>query len=874
MIRNNIYGGETRRKYTVSCLNDLANKQEMDDLQLAKMNLMVQAAKIGLWDMEIKANDPESPDNNFMYSNDFRCLLGFSDEREFPNTFESWSDKIHPDDKPGIIAAFANHLADTTGKTPYDVEYRMQKKDGGYAYYRDCGETIRDKNGNAVRVAGALLDITETKKLLLELENESSTLQTMFDSVSDLIFCKDTDLNYTRCNKSLLKYFGVKEEDVIGQDDLSGLKVPFEAAAEYKAMDREVINENKIFTYEEYVPSADGVSRLFETNKVPLLLNGRPIGVMGIARDITERKAMEEAAQDANRAKSSFLAHMSHEMRTPMNSIIGFSELALDGEVPQKTKEYLNLIIDNSKWLLQLINDILDISKIESGNMKMEQIPFDLHEIFIACKTLIAPKAIEKNIDLFFYAEPFVGKMLIGDPMRLRQVLINLLSNAVKFTEKGTVKLAAVIITDENGFDPNDEHCTLRFEIKDTGIGMKSEQIEQIFKPFTQADVGTTRKYGGTGLGLTITKNIIELMGGKLNIESEPGVGTKINYEITFTTTDLEDETLRIENIVSTIKKPLFEGDILVFEDNNMNQRVIVEHLRRVGFNVELAENGQEGVEIVRRRIEKGMNPFDLIFMDIHMPIMDGIEATPKITELGVETPIIAMTANVMIEDVELYKKIGMKDHIGKPFTSQLLWSVLLKYLKPVSFADDKDHESEQDDDNFYNQMRSDFVKGNKNKYREIIAAVEAGDAKLAHRLAHTLKSNAGQIGMADLQKISAEVEAALKNNAAMPEEKLMNLLNEELAKTLDELKPYIIIKNSGEERPEINAADFDAEKARGTLEKLEPLLKCGSPECLKYVGQLRRIPGSGALIEQIEEFNFDVAVDILVNIKKKMEVN
>ncbi|MCL2514274.1 MAG: PAS domain-containing protein, partial [Oscillospiraceae bacterium] len=240
------------------------------------------------------------------------------------------------------------------------------------------------------------------------LERESSMLQTMFDSISDLIFCKDANLNYTRCNKSLLQYFGLEEDELIGKGDADGLRFPFETAEEYRAMDREVMNSGKIFTYEEFVPDANGVSRLFETNKAPLLINGKITGVMGIARDITERKAMEEIAQNANRAKSSFLAHMSHEMRTPMNSIIGFSELALDAEIPQKTREYLNLIIDNSKWLLQLINDILDISKIESGNMKLEQIPFDLHEIFIACRTLIAPKAAEKNIDLFFYAEPFV----------------------------------------------------------------------------------------------------------------------------------------------------------------------------------------------------------------------------------------------------------------------------------------------------------------------------------------------------------------------------------------------------------------------------------------------------------------------------------
>jgi len=595
------------------------------------------------------------------------------------------------------------------------------------------------------------------------------------------------------------------------------------------------------------------------------------IGGLGVPfRTAEEYKAMEEIAQNANRAKSAFLAHMSHEMRTPMNSIIGFSELALDAEIPQKTREYLNLIIDNSKWLLQLINDILDISKIESGNMKLEHIPFDLHEIFIACRTLTAPKAAEKNIDLFFYAEPFVGKMLIGDPMRLRQVLINLLSNAVKFTEAGIVKLAAVIV---NNYNPQNEYCTLRFEIKDTGIGMNSEQIEQIFKPFTQADVGTTRKYGGTGLGLTITKNIIELMGGKLNIESKPGAGTKISYEITFSTTELEDETLKIENIVNTIEKPLFEGDILVFEDNNMNQRVIVEHLKRVGFNVELAENGREGIEIVRRRTEKGGSPFDLIFMDIHMPVMDGIEAAPKIIEMGVTTPIIAMTANVMVEDVELYKKIGMKDHIGKPFTSQLLWGLLLKYLSPVSFMEIQDRETEHEDEIFKNLLKSEFVKSNQNKYNELIEAFNSGDIKLAHRIAHTLKSAAGQIGKTALYKAAADIEISLQKDAVLPAETQMNIFKAELSIALEELLPYLTEKN-GVENSGTAGADFDADKIFRLFDNLEPLLKRGSPECLKYIGQLRQIPESNELITQIEEFNFDTAADIVKNIRNKMEGN
>jgi len=585
---------------------------------------------------------------------------------------------------------------------------------------------------------------------------------------------------------------------------------------------------------------------------------------MGIARDITERKAMEEAAKNANRAKSSFLANMSHEMRTPMNSIIGFSELALDGEPAPKTKEYLNLIIDNSKWLLQLINDILDISKIESGNMKIERTPFDLHEMFVACRTMIVPKAAEKNIDLFFYAEPFIGKMLIGDPTRLRQVLINLLSNAVKFTETGTVKLAAMIVEKTGA---STDSLTLRFEIRDTGIGMTAGQIEKIFEPFVQADAGTTRRYGGTGLGLTITKNLVELMGGKLDIVSEPGAGTKISFELDFALTDAGYEMPEARNTVNDIEKPLFRGEVLVCEDNGMNRRVISEHLARVGLGVEIAENGRDGVEAVRLRRDGGIKPYDLILMDIHMPVMDGIEAAPKIIGLGTGAPVVAMTANVMKEDIKLYKKIGMKDHLGKPFTSQELWRVLLKYLKPVGVSDDKGPSRGKEDEKLQNQLRTEFAKRNQNTFGEIVKALDGGDVKTAHRLAHTLKSGAGYIGKAALSKAAADVEHSLKTGENLSNEKQLNLLKTELNAALDELKPFLI--KAADDSRDKPAAVLDAEKALALFDKLEPLLKSGSLECLKLIDGLRSVPGSGKLIEQIEDFDFDEAAETLAVLKK-----
>jgi CheY-like chemotaxis protein len=302
--------------------------------------------------------------------------------------------------------------------------------------------------------------------------------------------------------------------------------------------------------------------------------------------------------------------------------------------------------------------------------------------MFEVCRTVITPQAIEKNLTLRFYTEPVTGRILYGDPARLRQVFINLLSNAVKFTDKGVIELNASV---KNG---GDKSVTMRFEVKDTGIGMTPEQTEKIFEPFMQAETGTARKYGGSGLGLAITKNIVEMMNGRISVESAPGAGSAFSFEITFDAAyaDGKNEAVAAAGF-EEIKKPAFRGEVLLCEDNIMNQQVIYEHLARVGLSAVIAENGKAGVDMVSDRMRKGENQFDLIFMDIHMPVMDGLESAAKIMELDASIPIIAMTANVMPGDRELYRAAGMNDCVGKPFTSQELWRCLLKYLKPASPA-------------------------------------------------------------------------------------------------------------------------------------------------------------------------------------------
>ena len=537
---------------------------------------------------------------------------------------------------------------------------------------------------------------------------------------------------------------------------------------------------------EERVFSEEDINILRSASLMMASAFDRHTQIADIHRAENDLRLARDVAESANQAKSTFIANMSHEIRTPINSIIGFAELSLDDGIPPKTKDYLNKILDNSEWLLQIINDILDVSKIESGRLNLENIPFDLHEILAHCQTMIMPKALEKGLLLHFYAEPSVGKKLLGDPTRLRQVLINLLTNAVKFTNVGTVKVSSTIIGSA------DDSITMHFEIRDSGIGMTPGQIENMYEPFMQADASMTRRYGGTGLGIPITKNIVELMGGKLEVESMPGVGSKFSFDLTFNTIDdpaeISNDVIQINNF----DKPIFEGEVLVCEDNAMNQQVICEHLKRVGLQSVVAKNGKEGVDIVRGRVEKGEKPFDLIFMDIHMPVMDGLEAASIITGLQTGTPIVAMTANIMASDKELYEKSGLPDCVSKPFTSQVLWRCLMKYLKPADRGAANSEQQKKEEAQFIKQLKTEFAWDNQARFSEIVLALDKNDLQLAFRLAHTLKGNAGQLGKNALQKASAQVESALKDGENLVTPDMLALLEAELALVLNEFAPLL----------------------------------------------------------------------------------
>jgi signal transduction histidine kinase/AmiR/NasT family two-component response regulator len=376
-----------------------------------------------------------------------------------------------------------------------------------------------------------------------------------------------------------------------------------------------------------------------------------------------ELQEAKEKAEEVARFKSQFLANMSHEIRTPMNGIIGLSHLALKDSLSQKSRKYISDIESSAKNLLKIINDILDISKIEAGKLTIEKSDFDLKSMLSDVLVLTEFKMVEKDLDFSLnYDDGLVGRYFYGDDLRISQVLTNLLTNAVKFTESGFVKLNISKVSENR----------LKFEVKDSGIGLNPRQQNMIFRKFDQADSSTTKKYGGTGLGLAISKQLVELMNGKIWVESQKGVGSSFIFEI-----DLKSSTNKNINLEKDVSDaPTFANNrILLVEDNEINQQIILGLLEDSKLVIDIANNGQEAVDMF------DIKEYELILMDIQMPLMDGLEATKRIRRRDDEIPIIAISANATNDDIAKSLDVGMNEHLSKPIDIDKLYSALSKYL-------------------------------------------------------------------------------------------------------------------------------------------------------------------------------------------------
>lgn len=757
-------------------------------------------------------------------SGNVKEFIGYEVEAIIGNA-QFWREHVHTDDIAKVRADMSTLYKE--GRVVF--EYRLRRGNGEYVWIQDTSRLLRDKNGVITEIIGAWVDVTNIKAAKVKINEQKEYFENILQNLSTPTFIIDPNHIVIFWNKACEDLTGLPAEKVIGTNQhwrgFYRLQRPCLADAYIDQIETSGLYiSTKKMEFNEDVLSAENWCTMYNGQRLYLSLNvgpiydkdGNLIAVVENARDLSEHRNLETELMDARdkaleavNIKGQFVANMSHEIRTPMNGVLGMLDLMKQTKLSKEQNELVDTAFYSAESLLDIINEVLDFSKLDAGKLQIEIIKFDLHKELNNIGRLFKLKAEENSIEFKEHIDGNVPKYVYGDPTRFRQVLINLLSNACKFTEEGFVYL------DITAHEQLERDVFIRFDVKDSGIGIPQDKQNDLFDEFNQIDASTTRKFGGTGLGLTITKKLLELLNGRIEVKSEPGLGSCFSVFIPFEVVDSKDQGLP-DNVFAlpakekTDLKEFSHKKLLLVEDNKVNQKVTLGILKKLSLSADVAENGKEAVAKVKE------GDYDLIFMDCQMPIMNGYDATDLIRQYEKETnrshvPIVAMTANAMPGDKEKCFVAGMDDYLSKPIDKTLFKETLFKWLNINNEHNNEVYTMSNENDSGQSSVLDASVLEElraimEDEFAEILQIYldesvslmsdihngfnEESDSLL--RAVHTLKSSSNNVGGTVLGEVAARMEALVKDNDIETAKTHLNELQDVFTKTHSHIKKYM----------------------------------------------------------------------------------
>jgi PAS domain S-box-containing protein len=589
---------------------------------------------------------------------------------------------LHPDD---LEAARRTYPDLVTGKLlECSLQQRFRRKSGDWAFIEVSVRALRSPDGAFVGTTGNIRDVTESVLAQQRLLERDGQLSLLAQNATDAVFRLTLAGHCIYASPSAERLLGLDPRLMVGAHMLDRFHPDDrdEAEAAFRSMAQGKL-ETRIVAYRSELVRQPGTFRWLEAHLglVRDPASREPVEVIASIRDISKTKALEEElrvasarAEHAANAKAAFLANMSHEIRTPMNGVIGFTDLLTTSELKPEQRRYVDMIAESGRAMMRLLNDILDVSKIEAGQMLIADEPLDLPHLLRSATRLMEPVSSAKGLVLDLEIDASVPPLVSGDPLRLRQILLNLVGNAVKFTLHGRVLVRARVLAGNQ----------LRLDVEDSGVGIDAAQLPAIFDKFAQADVSIARRFGGTGLGLSITSQLVQLMGGRIEVASEVGRGTTFSVYLPLKLPqDVPVPAKRSPQSAPTPWSGSRRPRILVAEDHDINQELVLAITARLGVDAKIAPDGEHAIAMIVAARQSGA-PFDLVLMDMQMPNIDGLEATRRLRDAGFdarELPIVALTANAYADDIGACVSAGMQHHLSKPVSAQDLAAVLHRFL-------------------------------------------------------------------------------------------------------------------------------------------------------------------------------------------------